>query len=89
MNSLPSFPKRIFFYGFDSANDYQLKKLNDHYQVYYQGEVWAKMSPPMPGDHNALNATAALVAGSLAGLEIEQLVTGIESFCRSGSTFPI
>ncbi|MCB0392469.1 MAG: UDP-N-acetylmuramate--L-alanine ligase [Bdellovibrionales bacterium] len=74
------FPKRIYFYGFDTNNDFVLQKVSNFYEIYFEGKLWATIQPPIPGDHNALNAAAALIAGSLAGLKIEELKEGIESF---------
>ena len=74
------FPKRIFWYGFAEHNDYVVRKTSASYEVDYHGQFFAKVNPPIPGDHNALNATAALIAGALAGLDLSLLVKGLESF---------
>ncbi|MCB9025042.1 MAG: UDP-N-acetylmuramate--L-alanine ligase [Bdellovibrionaceae bacterium] len=74
------FPKRIFWYGFNSENDFIIKKESEGFSIQFQGQKFARVKPPIPGDHNALNATAALIAGHLAGLDLQSLVEGIESF---------
>ncbi len=74
------FPKRVIWYGFSKDNDYRLEKTSDGYLLFFQGKIFSKVRPPIPGDHNALNAAAALIAGSFAGYEVESLSKGIENF---------
>ena len=74
------FPKKILFYGFDKSNDYLLFRVKEKYQVTHQGELFCEFSLPMPGDHNALNATAALLAGHVAGIDFKVACQGIQKF---------
>ena len=80
------FSKRIVFYGFDIKNDYVIEGEKGKYTVYKNdlnldskaklGEL--KMS--VPGRHNALNATAGLIAGLAAGIDFEMCAHGLEKF---------
>lgn len=75
-----SFPKKILFYGKDVSNDYVLSRDNGAYALVSEGKTIGHFSLPMPGIHNALNATAAFVAGLEAGLKFEDMKAGIENF---------
>ncbi len=85
-----NFPKRILFYGFDAANDVVLKGEKGHYH-FFQKEIFFKTNAQLtkdgyllgelklqlPGRHNALNATAAALAGLNAGLTSKEVEKGI------------
>lgn len=75
-----SFPKKILFYGQDVSNDIVLSKNDRGYVLVSEGKSIGEFTLPMPGIHNALNATAAFVAGMEAGLSFESMKTGIEQF---------
>lgn len=81
------FTKRIVFYGFDSKNDYVLEGERGHYKIFKnscdnngQRELIANFNLNIPGRHNALNATASLIAGMAAGISAEKCVQGLEKF---------
>lgn len=87
------FPKRILFYGFDFKNDIVLQGEKGQYQ-FFQKEMFFKTTSvqtkdgyllgqfklQLPGRHNALNATAAALAGLTAGLSPEQVQNGIAQY---------
>ncbi len=81
-----NYPKRISYYGFDSKNDYFLKGGQGHYQVFHQDRARAetkeiaKFELSVPGQHNALNALAAFLAGRFAGVPLEVCSRGLKSF---------
>lgn len=75
-----SFPKKILFYGQDISNDIILSKNERGYVLVSEGKTLVEFKLPMPGVHNALNATAAFVAGMEAGLSFEAMKPGIENF---------
>lgn len=77
---LSDFPKRIYFYGFDDKNDFQLKGSNSLYEVYFQGDLLGELDVPMPGKHNALNAMAAVIAAMELGLSFNEAVTCLKRF---------
>lgn len=74
------FPKRTLHYGFNLENDFVLEGENGEYVVKTSGAVLGKLSVPMPGRHNALNALAAVLAGLAAGLDFEVCAKGISGF---------
>ncbi|MCB0419768.1 MAG: UDP-N-acetylmuramate--L-alanine ligase [Bdellovibrionales bacterium] len=75
-----AFPKRKLFYGFQEDNDYRVAKEGSTGEIYFQGQKIAHMEFPMPGKHNALNALASFIAGQVAGLTVDQCVSGLEGF---------
>ncbi len=74
------FPKRILFYGFDANNDYRVEGENLHYHLYRGSERLGEFSLQVPGRHNALNATAAILAAYVSGLPIAKCMAGIETY---------
>ncbi|MFN3455539.1 MAG: UDP-N-acetylmuramate--L-alanine ligase [Pseudobdellovibrio sp.] len=78
------FNKRILFYGFDEKNDFVLKGEKGHYTLTKnhagQSTNLGQFKIKVPGTHNALNATASIVAGLSAGLDFESCIKGIEHF---------
>ena len=78
------FNKRILFYGFDEKNDYILKGEKGQYsltKVETTGQkVLGHFKIQIPGTHNALNATASIVAGMAAGIDFESCAQGIQNF---------
>lgn len=62
------YPKRLVFYGFNHDNDFVISGANGSYQVRWQGGS-LQMSLPVPGRHNALNATASLIASHFCGVD--------------------
>lgn len=81
------FSKRIMFYGFDPKNDYVLEGEKSAYTVYKNNHATGTKEklgsfklPHAPGRHNALNATASLVASIAAGISFEMCAKGLENF---------
>lgn len=80
------FSKRISFYGFDSKNDYVLVGEKGQYQVFKNNSMvnervlLGQFKINVPGHHNALNATASLIASMAAGISFEQAALGLEKF---------
>lgn len=75
-----NFSKRIVFYGFDVKNDYVIEGSKGQYKVFYQNKLLTEFNLAVPGRHNALNATAALVVGLQAGLSPKECSHGLEKF---------
>ena len=88
--------KRQFVtYGFDEDADYRIVDFTEQ-----GGEVW---SPPcvmgeaarsairlaMPGRHNALNAMAAIVVATDAGVSDAAILRGLASFAGVGRRFQV
>lgn len=79
-HALSGYNKKIIYYGFDEHNDYILKKLNENYVVAKEGQILAKLELPVPGKHNALNATAAVIVGLQAGIPLDRCIAGLKAF---------
>ena len=62
------FGKRWISYGLDPDNDYVLKRVDDQWLVAHDGKPLGHMRPAMPGQHNALNSLAAILAAQQAGV---------------------
>lgn len=77
---LKDFPKKVFFYGFGTDNDFILRGSKGHYQLQDHRKILGEFDIHVPGKHNALNATAAIVAGMTAGIPAETCFKGIAQF---------
>lgn len=77
-----NYPKKIVSYGFGSHNDYQLKGEKGVFEVLFSDtkKSLGKFEISMPGQHNALNALAAIIVALSAGLSFEKCVTGLKKF---------
>lgn len=87
-----NFSKRIVFYGFDSKNDYVISGEKGNYTIYRNEPannnftkndkiiIGTLKLPNAPGKHNALNATASLIAAMAAGIDFEKCAEGLEKF---------
>jgi UDP-N-acetylmuramate--alanine ligase len=75
-----NFPKRALFYGFEDHNDYVIKGERGSFELWKEGKKIGPFSVPFPGRHNALNATAALIAGLVAGISFETAAQGLMKF---------
>jgi len=81
-----NFPKRALFYGFDEKNDIILDGEKGKYTLYrrdYKTGAKNKIGDfalKVPGRHNALNATAAILAGMQAGVEFETCALGLQRY---------
>jgi UDP-N-acetylmuramate--alanine ligase len=77
---LKDFSKRVVFYGFNSENDYVIEGSNAKYKITHAKTELGEFNLTVPGKHNALNATAALIAGLHAGIEFEKCKLGLEHY---------
>ncbi len=77
-----NYPKKIVSYGFGNHNDYQLKGEKGIYEVLFSDtkKSLGKFEIAMPGQHNALNALAAIIVALSAGLSFEKCVIGLKKF---------
>jgi UDP-N-acetylmuramate--alanine ligase len=78
------FPKKILFYGFDDKNDFVIKGQSGKYDLFENTATarkkWGEFELKVPGRHNALNATAAIVAGLQAGFSFQDCKIGLLQF---------
>lgn len=63
------FPKKIYFYGEDERNDFVLRADSaGSYKLLHEGKEFVRFTPALPGRHNALNSTAAILAARETGV---------------------
>jgi UDP-N-acetylmuramate--alanine ligase len=74
------FGKQWISYGVNSDNDYILRRETDHWSVHHEGSQVGELRPAMPGEHNALNALAALLASQQAGVPFASAAQAISEF---------
>jgi len=78
------FPKRVVRYGFGPDNEVQIRGERGHYElVDKRGKAPHSLGffdVQVPGRHNALNATAAMLAGLAAGFEFAVCAQGLARF---------
>jgi UDP-N-acetylmuramate--alanine ligase len=75
------FQKKSISYGFGEHNEFCIRDFGKQlFQVSHKESVLGEFKSPLPGNHNALNALAAMVVGLRAGIDFETLKEGIESF---------
>ncbi len=76
-----NFSKRIVFYGFDPKNDYVIEGEKGVYSIFKnKTKIGNLCLNNVPGRHNALNATASLIAAMAAGINFENCALGLEKF---------
>lgn len=79
-NLFKDFPKKKITYGFHERNDFQLKELDEGYEIFRKGEKMGILNVPIAGKHNALNALASVIAGGAAGIPFDICLKGISQF---------
>lgn len=77
--------KEKISFGFSENNDYYAKitaksGLRTDFDVYYKGEKQSEMTIFVPGDHNVLNALAAIVSARYEGIEYKDIAKGLYNF---------
>jgi UDP-N-acetylmuramate--alanine ligase len=82
----PGLRGRVVTYGLAEAADYRLAGL-DHaedgsvrFAIHKGGRPWATVALQVPGAHNALNGTAALVVADLLGLDVASAAAGLAAY---------
>lgn len=84
------FQKKSISYGFGDHNEFSMRDFGKGlFQVSHLDEVLGEFKAPLPGNHNALNALAAMVIGLRAGIDFETIKEGIESFTGVRRRFEI
>ncbi len=74
------FGKLWISYGLGLENDYVIQKNGESWAVSHQGRVIGQLQPAMPGEHNALNSLAAVLAGLQAGVSFETAADAVHRF---------
>ncbi len=75
-----SFGKKVIFYGVKEDNDYVLSKGDGHWNVTTLGQKIGELQPSIPGQHNALNALAACLAATQAGIPFATAAEAVAQF---------
>ena len=76
---------RVERYGFSEGADWQLKNLRHadgatRWEVWHRGALWADLKMQMPGEHNALNATAAAALAFGQGVSKQAIKDALATF---------
>lgn len=86
-----NFPKRVKYYGFDAKNEYRIEGGKGRYKLFQKQKLAGDLAQTedkllgdfevkVPGQHNALNATASLLAGLAAGIPFAICQKGLANF---------
>jgi UDP-N-acetylmuramate: L-alanyl-gamma-D-glutamyl-meso-diaminopimelate ligase len=72
-------------YGFKPESTWQIRDLthdnrDSSWNIVREGKQWLHVSLPMPGEHNALNATAAAALAAGQGIAPEAIVEALATF---------
>ncbi len=72
-------------YGLKPGSDWQLCDLrqssgSSNWRILRAGREWMEVSMPLPGEHNALNATAAAALAAGQGIDEASIVEALASF---------
>jgi UDP-N-acetylmuramate--alanine ligase len=92
---LPEISRQIYTYGFSDDADYRISNVSKHgLQTQFTVKRPAGMSTlkvrlNQPGEHNVLNATAAIAVASDEGIDGAAIVAGLEKFGGVGRRFQI
>lgn len=76
----------VLTYGLNKASVYRVDNIRPNarggvaFAVYQQGDCWGRFSLSIPGTHNALNATAALIVGARLGLSSADMAAALRDF---------
>ncbi|HEV2274884.1 MAG TPA: UDP-N-acetylmuramate:L-alanyl-gamma-D-glutamyl-meso-diaminopimelate ligase [Acidobacteriaceae bacterium] len=72
-------------YGLKPGSHWQVRELEQssgrsRWKIFREGEQWLQVSMPLPGEHNALNATAAAALAAGQGIDPASIVEALGSF---------
>ena len=82
----------IITYGLGSDNDYYASNIRYNagypsFDVYFRGDKLCSVALNVPGDHNILNALAAIAVCALLGIDAATAAKGIETFTGTQRRF--
>ena len=86
---IPRLARRAITYGVNAESDFRVlrsktqcssTKHYSHFEVEYQGRSLGDFHLQVPGQHNILNATAAVAVGLGLDIEVERIREGLENF---------
>lgn len=81
-NIIPRLRKRYITYGLTSQADLRAKDIvkahsSSDFEVLYKGETLGRVKVGMPGNHNVLNALAAIAVGLELNIDLENIKKGL------------
>jgi UDP-N-acetylmuramate--alanine ligase len=85
---------QVFSYGMVEDSDYLIKNIHHDpgcgvsFTFVFNGYV-GEVNLPIPGDHNAYNAAAAIAAVYTAGVRVENAIESLSRFSGTGRRFDI
>lgn len=92
---LPKIARQVLTYGFNDDADFRIRGikadgLRSHFEVVRRavGDV-LKLTINQPGEHNVLNATAAVTVATDEGIANEHIMRGIETYQGVGRRFQL
>ena len=82
---LKEYPGNILTYGVSEKNTYTVKNIQitaqgTYFDLYTNEELLVNLHVGVPGEHNALNATAAYIAAHTLGLTDPEITEGLQAF---------
>lgn len=85
MQTLEGIKKEVITFGFDRKNDYsadiiERKGLCTRFELYVRGVKQGEYEIHVPGDHNVLNALAAIAASRYCKVSYEGIAEGLRTF---------
>jgi UDP-N-acetylmuramate--alanine ligase len=92
---LPEVTRQVVTYGIDSEADIRATNLRQeglytHFTVSRPGQPeWIQVSLHMPGNHNVLNALAAIAVAHEVGVSDEAICRGLKNFTGVGRRFTL
>ncbi len=92
MELVPQVGRRVITYGFSENSDYRIENYEQtgfqgHYTVITPSNERIGVLLNVPGKHNALNATAALVVAKEEGINNEAILEALADFQGAGRRF--
>lgn len=85
--------KEMISFGFRDTNDYYAENIEEingaytRFDAVHKGEKLGTVSLSVPGNHNILNALAAIACALYSGAKFENCIKGLEEFKGAGRRF--
>lgn len=84
--------RHMITYGFSSKNEYRIKKVRisgkqTFFTLFHEEKPLGECVLQVPGDHNALNAAAAIITSLNCGMSFEQITKALYTFTGTRRRF--
>lgn len=88
---IPTIKRKVITYGFDQTVDYRIEGftqagLSIEFSIHHQERSWT-LKLPIPGQHNALNATAAFIIAEYLKANFSKIQSAFSEFQGMGRRF--